>query len=71
MDRPFTSDRFPRSLQYDPEWIVAGVGGGDHSLWLTEWLTENQKTPILAEETTVLRGLRDDPIQPRSGEGLQ
>ena len=40
MDRLFTSDRFPRSSQYAPEWIVAGVGGGAHSLWLTEWLTE-------------------------------
>ena len=38
-DRRFISERFPRSSQYHPEWIVASVGGGANSLWLTEWLT--------------------------------
>ena len=40
MDRRFTSDRFPRSSQYHPDWVLAGVSGGANSLWLTEWLTE-------------------------------
>lgn len=30
--------RFPRSSQYHPEWIVANASGGANSLWLTEWL---------------------------------
>ena len=34
------SDRFPRSSQYNPDWIKSSVSGGAHSLWLTEWLTE-------------------------------
>jgi SAM-dependent methyltransferase len=38
-DRRLTCDRFPRSSQYHPEWIMASVGGGAHSLWVTEWLT--------------------------------
>ncbi|HTG17870.1 MAG TPA: methyltransferase domain-containing protein [Blastocatellia bacterium] len=33
------SERFPRSSQYHPEWIMASVSGGANSLWLTEWLT--------------------------------
>jgi len=33
-----TSDRFPRSSQYHPEWIRASVSGGANALWLTEWL---------------------------------
>jgi cyclopropane fatty-acyl-phospholipid synthase-like methyltransferase len=33
------SERFPRSSRYHPEWIIAGVSGGAHSLWLTEWLS--------------------------------
>jgi cyclopropane fatty-acyl-phospholipid synthase-like methyltransferase len=35
-----TSDRFPRSSKYHPDWIKASVSGGANSLWLTEWLTE-------------------------------
>jgi SAM-dependent methyltransferase len=34
------ADRFPRSSRYNPEWILANVGGGANALWLTEWLTE-------------------------------
>lgn len=34
-----TNERFPRSSQYHPEWIRAGVSGGANALWLTEWLT--------------------------------
>lgn len=39
-DNRFISERFPRSNQYHPEWIMASVGGGANSLWLTEWLAE-------------------------------
>ena len=34
------SERFPRTSQYHPEWIVASASGGANSLWLTEWLAE-------------------------------
>ena len=37
-DHRFLNDQFPRSSAYHPEWIVASVGGGANSLWLTEWL---------------------------------
>jgi SAM-dependent methyltransferase len=37
-DERFVSDRFPRASKYHPEWILASVGGGANSLWLTEWL---------------------------------
>jgi cyclopropane fatty-acyl-phospholipid synthase-like methyltransferase len=33
------SDRFPRSSQYHPEWVLANASGGANALWLTEWLT--------------------------------
>jgi SAM-dependent methyltransferase len=32
-------ERFPRSSQYNPEWVLANASGGANSLWLTEWLT--------------------------------
>ena len=32
--------RFPRASAYGPAWIIAGVSGGAHPLWLTEWLCE-------------------------------
>jgi SAM-dependent methyltransferase len=38
-DNRFISERFPRSNQYHPEWIMASAGGGANSLWLTEWLS--------------------------------
>jgi cyclopropane fatty-acyl-phospholipid synthase-like methyltransferase len=38
-DQRFISERFPRSSRYHPDWIVASIGGGANSLWLTEWLT--------------------------------
>ena len=38
LDKRFISTRFPRSSQYNPEWILASVSGGANSLWLTEWL---------------------------------
>jgi SAM-dependent methyltransferase len=37
-DRRLTNDRFLRSNNYHPEWVVASASGGAHSLWLTEWL---------------------------------
>lgn len=36
-----SSERFPRSAKYHPDWIAAGVSGGANSLWLTEWLGES------------------------------
>jgi SAM-dependent methyltransferase len=34
-----SSNRFPRSAKYHPDWIKAAASGGANSLWLTEWLT--------------------------------
>jgi cyclopropane fatty-acyl-phospholipid synthase-like methyltransferase len=39
-DHTFTSERFPRSSRYHPDWIRASASGGANALWLTEWLTE-------------------------------
>ena len=39
-DDQLASEPFPRSSQYHPEWILAGMSGGANSLWLTEWLVE-------------------------------
>ena len=38
LDKRLVSERFPRSSQYHPEWVLASVSGGANSLWLTEWL---------------------------------
>lgn len=43
-DDPATTDDllrpdFPRASAYHPDWVRAGVSGGAHALWLTEWLT--------------------------------
>ena len=38
-DKRLVSERFPRSSQYHPEWVLASVSGGANSLWMTEWLT--------------------------------
>jgi SAM-dependent methyltransferase len=32
--------QFPRSMRYNPEWVLASAGGGANALWLTEWLAE-------------------------------
>ena len=37
-DGRLVSEQFPRSSQYNPEWVVANASGGANSLWLTEWL---------------------------------
>ena len=38
-DERLLSERFPRSSQYHPEWVIANASSGANSLWLTEWLT--------------------------------
>ena len=38
-DRQLVSERFPRSSQYHPGWVLASASGGANALWLTEWLT--------------------------------
>ena len=38
-DNRLVSERFPRSSQYHPDWVLANASGGAHVLWLTEWLT--------------------------------
>ena len=40
MEDLFAIAEFPRSNQYHPEWIKAGVSGGANPLWLTEWLAQ-------------------------------
>ncbi|MGH8933910.1 MAG: SAM-dependent methyltransferase [Egibacteraceae bacterium] len=37
-DRRLVSERFPRSSQYHPEWVLTHASGGANALWLTEWL---------------------------------
>ncbi len=39
-DQRFVSDRFPRSSQYHPDWVIASASGGANVLWVTEWLTD-------------------------------
>jgi SAM-dependent methyltransferase len=39
-DERFASERFPRSSNYHPDWVLANVSGGANSLRLTEWLAE-------------------------------
>jgi SAM-dependent methyltransferase len=38
-DNRLVSERFPRSSQYHPEWVITNASGGANSLWITEWLT--------------------------------
>ena len=33
------TDRFPRSNQYHPDWVLAAASSGANTLWITEWLT--------------------------------
>src|SRR5689334_16771477 len=40
IDQKLMHERFVRSNRYNPDWVVASASGGAHSLWLTEWLTE-------------------------------
>src|SRR5437870_12150452 len=39
-DDRLLTDRFPRSSQYHPEWVLANASGGANALWLVEWLCE-------------------------------
>jgi SAM-dependent methyltransferase len=39
VDKRLLTERFPRSSQYNPEWVLANASGGANSLWLIEWLT--------------------------------
>ncbi len=40
VDERFVSQRFPRASAYHPDWILAGVSGAAHALWMAEWLSE-------------------------------
>jgi SAM-dependent methyltransferase len=40
MDERFVAERFPRSAGYNPDWVLAGVSGAAHPLWMAEWLAE-------------------------------
>lgn len=33
------SERFPRSLRYNREWLLAGISGAANPLWMAEWLS--------------------------------
>ena len=39
MDTRLLSDRFPRSNEYHPQWMIASSSSGANALWLTEWLS--------------------------------
>ena len=39
MDTRLITDRFPRSNQYHPDWVLAAASSGADTLWVTEWLT--------------------------------
>lgn len=38
MDNRLRNDCFPRSNEYNPAWVIAGVSGGANPMWLAEWL---------------------------------
>jgi len=42
-DQRLSSDRFPRSSRYHPEWVLANASGGANALWLTEWLASSME----------------------------
>jgi len=37
---PLHAERFPRDWQYNPDWVIAGMGSPSNALWLAEWLCE-------------------------------
>lgn len=41
MDERLTNQRYPRSCEYHPDWIIAGASGGANPLWMTEWLAQS------------------------------
>jgi SAM-dependent methyltransferase len=40
MDERLIAERFPRSAAHNPDWVLAGVSGAAHPLWMAEWLAE-------------------------------
>lgn len=38
-DQELVTSKFPRTAQYNSEWVISSASGGANSLWLTEWLT--------------------------------
>lgn len=38
-DQRLVSERFPRSSQYHPDWVLASASSGASALWNTEWLS--------------------------------
>jgi cyclopropane fatty-acyl-phospholipid synthase-like methyltransferase len=38
LDDRFVSERFPRSVKYDPGWVLASISGAANALWMSEWL---------------------------------
>ena len=38
-DQKLVTSKFPRTAQYNSEWVISSASGGANSLWLTEWLT--------------------------------
>ena len=39
MNNMLIHENFPRSNQYNPDWVITNASGGANALWLTEWLT--------------------------------
>jgi SAM-dependent methyltransferase len=39
-DQRLVCERFPRSSQYHPAWVIASASSAANALWLTEWLAE-------------------------------
>ena len=37
-DNRLLSERFPRSSNYNPDWLIASASGGANALWMIEWL---------------------------------
>jgi len=38
-DKRLVSERFSRSSQNHPEWVLANASGAANALWMPEWLT--------------------------------
>jgi len=38
-DKRLVCEQFPRSSQYNPDWVLSNASGGANALWVTEWLT--------------------------------
>ena len=44
-DHRLVSDKFPRSNEYDPEWVIASVSGGANSGSSRAWLPLESSLP--------------------------